>query len=82
MKTGHISVGDIIATPGHVCERLYAVESICLGAINQESVIELKAIDRSVPDAPHMGKVRMFMPHEMIEAGVDSGIFKHTKGEQ
>jgi hypothetical protein len=72
------AVYDILETPGHTANRLYSVEGIHLGALNQEDVIELAAIDRTTPDA-HGKKQHMFVPKEMIEAGINAGIFNITK---
>lgn len=69
---------DLIETPGHVQPRLYSVQGIHLGATHQEDVIELVSIDRSQPDA-HGEKQHMFVPKEMIEAGLTTGLFSLTR---
>jgi hypothetical protein len=77
MTAHQISVYDVLETPGHVGPRLYRVDGIHLGALGQEDVIELTPIDRSNPDA-HGKKQAMFVPKEMIEAGLSSGLFTLT----
>lgn len=72
--------GDILETPGHIAPRLYIIEGIHLGALEQEDVIELVAIDRSTPDA-HGKKQSMFVPMEIIEAGISNSLFTLTKTE-
>jgi hypothetical protein len=80
VKTCRITIGSILETPGHASTRLYSVEGIHLGALNQEDVIELASIDRKAAGAP--GKERsMFVPKEMIEAGISSGLFTLTEAE-
>lgn len=73
-------VGGFIETWGFVSTRLYAIEGIHHGAMNQESVIELASIDKSTPDA-HGKKCPLFVPLEMIESGIEAGIFTYTKVE-
>lgn len=80
MTAQHFDVHDILETPGHVSPRLYVIEGIHFGALSQEDVIELKSIDRTTPDA-HGKHQRMFVPKEMIEAGISSGIFNITSPE-
>lgn len=75
-----LQVYDIIETPGFAHPRLYSVDGIHYGATNQEDVVELSTIDRSTPDA-HGEKQSMFVPNEMIQAGLDSGLFKLTRTE-
>lgn len=76
--TAHcIAVHDLLETPGHVEPRLYFVAGIHLGALNQEDVIELVPVNRSTPDA-HGKRQHMFVPIEMIEAGLSSGLFNIT----
>lgn len=72
-----LSVGGILTTPGHIQERVYMIESICLGALDQEDIVELSVVDRSAPDA-HGKRQSMFVPKEMIEAGITAGIFTRT----
>ncbi len=78
MKSIPLQVFDVIETPGHVAPRLYVVHGIHLGALNQESVIELVAMDQNTPDA-HGEKQHMFVPNEMIQAGLSAGLFNHTR---
>lgn len=78
MDSTTLQVFDVIETPGHVSTRLYVVHGIHLGALNQEDVIELVAMDRNTPDA-HGEKQHMFVPLEMIQAGLGSGLFNHTR---
>lgn len=73
-----LQVYDIIETPGFAHPRLYSVEGIHYGATDQEDVVEISAVDRSNPDA-HGKKQSMFVPNEMIQAGISSGLFKLTR---
>lgn len=77
MTSHQINVHDVIETPGHVSPRLYSVQGIHLGAMGQENVVELVSIDRSTPDA-HGRVQRMFVPMEMIEAGLSTDLFTLT----
>lgn len=72
------NVGEILDTPGHVAERLYEIVGIHYGAEGQESVIELVAIDAATATA-HSKAQHMFVPVEMIEAGLTAGIFQKTQ---
>lgn len=72
----------MIETTGNVGARLYVVDSILIGALNQESVLELTAIDQSRPsDVRGRSDAPMHVPVEMIEAGIRSGLFIHTSFE-
>lgn len=75
--TAHdIIPGDIITTPGHTQERIYMVEGVHLGALDQEDAVELTPIDRKNADAN--GKRQpLFVPLEMLQAGITSGLFTH-----
>jgi hypothetical protein len=74
------NTGDMIETPGNVGTRLYVVDSILLGAMNQESILELTAIDQSPPaDVAGRSNAPIHVPMEMLEAGIRAGIFTHTK---
>lgn len=73
-----LALYDIIETPGHTQPRLYSIQGIHLGALSQEDAIELVCVDRSTPDA--LGrKQRMFVPKEMLEAGLTTGLFTLTR---
>lgn len=74
----NISVHDILETPGHVSPRLYTVEGIHHGPQGGESVVELCPIDKASPSA-HGKAQHMFVPMEMIEAGLTTGIFNLTR---
>lgn len=78
MSSIPFQVHDVISTPGFTGERLYVIQGIHLGALSQEDVIELVAMDRTTPDA-HGKKQHMFVPNEMIQAGLSSGLFTHTR---
>lgn len=77
MQAYTFQVHDIICTPGHVSERVYLVIGIHLGSTDQEGVLELVAYDRKLPDA-HGAAQKMFVPIEMIEAGLSKGVFSLT----
>lgn len=77
MKATFFNVKDLIETPGFTSERLYSVTGIHPGALHQENVIELEALDLKDPDA-HGQKQIMLVPCEMLAAGVEAGIYKHT----
>lgn len=78
MKAFLFQVHDLIETPGHIQPRLYVVQGIHHGAENQEGILELIAFDRRTPDA-HGHHQAMFVPIEMIEAGISSGLFSVTR---
>lgn len=72
--------GDMIETLGNTGTRLYVVDSIIIGAMSQESILELTAIDRSRPaDVSGRSGAPLHVPVEMIEAGIRAQIFTHTK---
>lgn len=81
MKAYDFSLDDIIETPGHTAPRLYSIIGIHLGALNQEDVLELVTIDRTAPNGMRRGETRMFVPKEMVEAGLSAGVFTLTKLE-
>lgn len=65
-------VGDLIETP-----LLYHVAGVHLGAINQESIVELVPMDQTRPDAH--GEVRHPMvPVHILVRGIQAGIFTHA----
>lgn len=71
------NVGDILETPGHQSPRLYEVQGVHVGGMWVESVVELSCLDKAAPYA-HIEARHMFVPIEMIEAGLTSGIFNLT----
>lgn len=71
------NVHDMIETPGFTRPRLYSVLGIHLGALHQESVIEMESLDETDPSA-HGKKQSMFVPQEMLVAGINSGVFQRT----
>lgn len=76
----HWSTGDMIETPGNIGTRLYMVESMLIGALNQESIIELSSVDQSAPSNVNgESNAPLHVPVEMLEAGIRSGLFVHTK---
>jgi hypothetical protein len=77
MTAVQFNVHDLIETPGHLAPRLYIVDGIHLGALGQENVIELSPVDKSDPDA-HGKKQSMFVPMELLESGISSGLFTIT----
>lgn len=80
MTSTLFNVHDMLETEGFTGPRLYEVQGIHLGALHQEDVIELLALDRSDPDA-HGKKQMMLVPREMLCAGITAGIFHHTPRE-
>lgn len=70
-------VDDLIETPGFVIPRTYIVLGIHLGAVSQESVVELSPVEYAIPDA-HGYKANMYVPVEMLTAGIHAGVFQHT----
>lgn len=78
IKAKSIQVYDLLETPGHISPRLYLVHGIHLGALNQEDVIELKPVDKTDPNAHGAKLDTLFVPKEMIEAGISAGIFNLT----
>lgn len=82
MKRIFFRVGDILETPGHLHPRLYSIESVLLGATSHEDLLELSCIDRSKgsdADGKKLGVIHV--PQEMVEAGLDSGLFNLTRAE-
>lgn len=80
MQTLMLKPGDMLETPGHVGPHIYHVAGVYLGALNQESIVELVPLDQERPsDGPKI--VHPMVPVSMIEAGVDIGIFHHTSKE-
>ena len=74
MKTEiNFNVGDWIECDGHI----YQVDAICLGALNQESVLHLSPVDQKDPDA-YGKKQEMFVPVSMILKGIEFDIFAYT----
>jgi len=72
--------GDMIETPGNTGTRLYMVDSILIGALNQESILELSAVDKTRPsDVEGKSNAPIHVPVEMMEAAIRSGVFVHTK---
>ncbi len=69
---------DMIEVQGHVGPRLYEIQGVHHGALDQESVVELMALDRSDPDAHGKKAQSMLVPMELLCAGIDAGIFEHT----
>jgi hypothetical protein len=75
-----IKPGDMLETPGHVGSHIYHVSAVYLGALNQESIVELVPLDQTRPtDGPEVK--HPLVPLSMIEAGVDIGIYHHTPKE-
>ena len=80
MQALQIKPGDMLETPGHVGSHIYHVAGVYLGALNQESIVELVPLDQSRPsDGPKT--VHPMVSLSMIEAGVDIGIYHHTPKE-
>jgi hypothetical protein len=77
-RAGKMNIGGIIATPGHTQERLYIIEGIHLGALNQEDLIEISVIDRSTPHA-HGEQQGIFVPKEMLEMAIKANLFTYTQ---
>jgi hypothetical protein len=78
MKTLQINVSDIIECPNHTGgTNLYMVNGIHLGAVGQDSIVDMSPIARRL--APyHKGSTTARVPLRMLEAGCDAGIFTHT----
>lgn len=68
----------IITTPGHTQERVYMVEGVHLGAVDQEDLVELSVVDRTTPNA-HGKRQGIFVPKEMLEIGIKIGLFTYTE---
>lgn len=75
VEMANIQPFDIIETPGFVQPRLYQVQGIYHGALGQESTVELSAYDMTAPGSD--GKA-IFVPLEMLSAGINSGLFTIT----
>lgn len=69
--------GDLIESPGHTQTRLYQVAGVFLGGVGQESTVQLYSVDRGQPS---MGATLadINVPIEMLESGIESGLFIHT----
>jgi hypothetical protein len=78
-NTFEFNVGDLIETDGFTSERIYHISSILWGATHQENLIELVALDLSDPYNVENKKTNALVPLEMLCAGIDAGIVKHTK---
>lgn len=81
MNAVQMKVYDVIETPGNIFRRLYLVQGIHLGAINQESVVELMPLDKKTADV-HGQRQNAIVPLEMIEAGIAAGIFSVTRSQE
>lgn len=80
MQAIQIKPGDMLETPGHIGSHIYHVSAVFLGALNQESIVELVPLDQTRPSDGSEVK-RPLVPLSMIEAGVDIGIYHHTPKE-
>lgn len=78
MSDKPFQVDDIIETPGHTHPRIYRVLGVHYGPLNGESVIEITACDQSAPGA-HGKTQQMFVPVEMVQAGLSTGLFTLTR---
>jgi hypothetical protein len=70
-------VWDVISCPGFAQERIYVVEAVCHGAMNQDGGLELSPMDQS-NGCDTEDKRTFFVPIEMLCAGINAGIFTHT----
>jgi len=70
-------VWDVISLSGFTSERLYVVEAICHGALNQDGGIELSPMDQGKARDTD-GHRTFFVPIEMLCAGINAGAFVHT----
>lgn len=69
------TVGDMIEIRGHTEDYVYTVDAICLGALEQESVLHISPINQKDPDA-YGKKQEMFVPLLMVRRGIEAGIFE------
>lgn len=81
MKAILFNVHDMIETPGFQGERIYNVNGIHLGPTGGEDVVELESLDKTDPSAHGKGQ-KMFVPQEMLTAGIEAGIYKHTPANE
>lgn len=79
MQSLAIKPGDMLETPGHVGSHLYHVAGVYLGALNQESLVELVPLDQTRGTDPK--PKHAMVPLAMIEAGCDIGIYHLTPSE-
>lgn len=66
--------------PGDMLEtriRLYHVSGVHLGALGQESIVELVPLDAKRPDA-HGKTTHPLVPIHMLEALAGAGLLTHT----
>lgn len=68
---------DVLSFHGYNSERMYLVQGVHVGALNQESVLELIPIDRTLP-AVHGKYSPLIVPIEMIEKSIKCGLISCT----
>lgn len=76
-----IKPGDMLETPGHVGSHLYHVTAVCLGGLDQESLVELVPLDQTRGGDTDTATKNALVPLDMIAAGVDIGIYHLTPKE-
>ncbi len=82
LKSHLINVRDLIESPGFEADRIYQVTAILLGGSNQESVVELESMDKTDPQNVDGTRQHAMIPFEMLCAGIDAKVFKHTSINQ
>lgn len=77
-ETLHINTGDFIEVPNHTGgTELYSVRGIYMGAVGQDSLVELVPITQTQgSDGPN--PQNPYVPLRMLEAGVTAGAFTHS----
>lgn len=81
MKTTMLKPGDLIEAQTHTGINSYSVVAVFLGALGQESVVELESLNQtSASDGPT--PVHPLVPYHMLEAGIEVQIYRHTPKEQ
>jgi hypothetical protein len=72
-----MQVGDLILLCGPARNWLiWEIQGIYLGALGQESVIHLRPLSMEPNSVSGEGNVPTIVPSEMIEAGIDAGLWR------
>lgn len=68
--------GDLLEVPGHTRSHHYTVAGIHLGAVGQESVVELTSDSHAAPDA-HGIVHPIIVPLRLLECSIEAKAIYH-----
>ena len=72
-----VKVGDILLQELNMNIRLmWQVESVQLGSTQQESVVELRPIDRTKADVSDLGVINSYVPAQMLDKAIATQIVR------